>query len=182
MMGKSKTGIGRWDLTVRFLDWRSGGDADEELVRRIGGLFRGLVCRMGGGEDVDDIVQESWLRLMEKRDLYVERSPVECWLAALCRGVAVDMYRRRGLSLRMSDRGRVGVDVEDYEIRWLEVRDYLEVAVGDLSARVCELRWLRGLKHKDVALALGMTSSASRSRLMRARRVLVKDGLSDFLR
>jgi RNA polymerase sigma-70 factor (ECF subfamily) len=58
-------------------------------------LVRYLVYVLGRHEDVDDLVQETWLRVMERGKSYDGRSRFEPWLFTVARHLAIDLVRRR---------------------------------------------------------------------------------------
>jgi RNA polymerase sigma-70 factor (ECF subfamily) len=69
-------------------------------------LVRYLVYVLGRREDVDDLVQETWLRVMERGKSYDGRSRFEPWLFTVARHLAIDLVRRRkDLSLDAEDEG-----------------------------------------------------------------------------
>jgi RNA polymerase sigma-70 factor (ECF subfamily) len=69
-------------------------------------LVRYLVYVLGRREDVDDLVQETWLRVMERGKSYDGRSRFEPWLFTVARHLAIDLVRRRkDVSLDAEDEG-----------------------------------------------------------------------------
>jgi RNA polymerase sigma-70 factor (ECF subfamily) len=75
-------------------------------------LVRYLVYVLGRREDVDDLVQETWVRVMERGKSYDGRSRFEPWLFTVARHLAIDLVRRRReVSLDAEDEGGAGVMV-----------------------------------------------------------------------
>jgi len=67
-------------------------------------LVRYLICLLGRREGVDDLVQETWLRVLERGSSYDGHSRFEPWLFRVARNIAVDaMRKRRTLSLDSDD-------------------------------------------------------------------------------
>src|SRR5580700_218089 len=63
-------------------------------------LVRYLIYLMGRHDEVDDLVQETWLRVLERGRSYDGRSRFEPWLFAIARNLTIDhMRRRKTLSL-----------------------------------------------------------------------------------
>ena len=58
-------------------------------------LVRYLIYLLGRREDVEDLVQETWLRVLERGASFDGRSRFEPWLFAIARHLAIDMMRRR---------------------------------------------------------------------------------------
>jgi RNA polymerase sigma-70 factor (ECF subfamily) len=62
---------------------------------------------LGRRDGVDDLVQETWLRVMERGKSYDGRSRFEPWLFTVARHLAIDfLRRRREVSLDAEDDGR----------------------------------------------------------------------------
>jgi len=58
-------------------------------------LVRYLIYFLGRRDLVDDLVQETWLRVLERGGQYDGRSRFEPWLFTIARNLAVDQMRRR---------------------------------------------------------------------------------------
>jgi len=61
-------------------------------------LVRYLVSLLGRRDGVDDMVQETWLRVLERGESYDGRSRFEPWLFRVARNVALDAMRKRPMS------------------------------------------------------------------------------------
>jgi RNA polymerase sigma-70 factor (ECF subfamily) len=71
-------------------------------------LVRYLVSLFGRRHGVDDLVQETWLRVMERGGSYDGRYRFEPWLFRVARNIALDTMRKRPmLSLDSRDGGGV---------------------------------------------------------------------------
>src|SRR5579871_6723343 len=63
-------------------------------------LVRYLIYLTGSRELVDDLVQETWLRVLERGCTYDGLSRFEPWLFTIARNLAIDsMRKRRNVSL-----------------------------------------------------------------------------------
>ena len=58
-------------------------------------LVRYLVFLLGRRDGVDDLVQETWLRVLERGDTYDGRYRFEPWLFRVARNIALDVMRKR---------------------------------------------------------------------------------------
>lgn len=58
-------------------------------------LIRYLVSLLGKRDGVDDLVQETWLRVLERGGSYDGRSRFEPWLFRVARNLALDRMRKR---------------------------------------------------------------------------------------
>src|SRR5580698_7097579 len=67
-------------------------------------LVRYLIYLLGRRDGVDDLVQETWLRVLERGSSYGGHSRFEPWLFRVARNIAFDAIRkRRTLSLDSDD-------------------------------------------------------------------------------
>jgi RNA polymerase sigma-70 factor (ECF subfamily) len=67
-------------------------------------LVRYLIYLLGRRDQVDDLVQETWLRVLERGRSYDGQSPFAPWLFTIARNLAVDSLRKRRIfSLDSSD-------------------------------------------------------------------------------
>jgi RNA polymerase sigma-70 factor (ECF subfamily) len=58
-------------------------------------LVRYLIYLLGRRDSVDDLVQETWLRVLERGRSYDGRSRFEPWLFAIARNLTIDHLRKR---------------------------------------------------------------------------------------
>jgi RNA polymerase sigma-70 factor (ECF subfamily) len=69
-------------------------------------LVRYLIYLLGRRDEVDDLVQETWLRVLERGSSYDGRSRFEPWLFTIARNLAIDHLRKgRTFSLDSNDEG-----------------------------------------------------------------------------
>jgi RNA polymerase sigma-70 factor, ECF subfamily len=67
-------------------------------------LVRYFIYLLGRRDGVDDLVQETWLRVLERGSSYDGHSRFEPWLFRVARNIAIDaMRRRQNLSLDSDD-------------------------------------------------------------------------------
>jgi RNA polymerase sigma-70 factor (ECF subfamily) len=67
----------------------------QELVERYQyRLVRYLIYLLGRRDEVDDLVQETWLRLLERGSSYDGHSRFEPWLFTIARNLAIDHMRK----------------------------------------------------------------------------------------
>jgi len=68
-------------------------------------LVRYLVSVLGRRDGVDDLVQETWLRVLERRGSYDGQSRFEPWLFRVARNIALDAMRKRPIFSLDSNEG-----------------------------------------------------------------------------
>jgi len=140
-------------------------------VGRIGGLARWLMAQ----DDVEDVLQEIFIRVWEKLHTFKGQSAFKTWLHRLATNVILRRRSERGaqqerysgsefdLERAQSDRVTPGLKVD------------LEAAVGQLPERAREvfvLHDMAGYKHEEIASLLEITPGTSRSQLHHARMAL----------
>jgi RNA polymerase sigma-70 factor (ECF subfamily) len=68
-------------------------------------LVRYLVSLLGRRDGVDDLVQETWLRVLERGGSYDGQSRFEPWLFRVARNIALDAFRKRPMFSLDSNEG-----------------------------------------------------------------------------
>ncbi len=159
--------------------------AFEELVRRTHVDVYSLARRLTGDpDDARDVVQETYLRAYRAIGSFRGDAQFSTWLYRITANCASTMRRRRGRHRHVEladDHAQVDRDLHhDPEARVATVglRDRLEAAIRLLPPKlrsVVVLRDLHGLSHRDIAAELGITESAAKVRLHRARKQLQAD-------
>jgi RNA polymerase sigma-70 factor, ECF subfamily len=103
-----------WTVTVNDDTQRIARGLGEKDVALLHGLveqyqyrlIRYLIFLLGSRDPVDDLVQETWLRVLERGRTYDGQSRFEPWLFAIARNLAIDYTRkRRSISLDSTDFG-----------------------------------------------------------------------------
>ncbi len=152
------------------------GDGDESAFRVIygrhtGSLYQFALRLMGGNEhDAEDVVQETWIRAVEKLATFRWKASLATWLT----GIALNQCRTR---FRRRDRRWLEVKESDLTARPppLDERIDLEHAVAALPPgyrAVLVLHDIEGMTHQELAARLGVAVGTSKSQLARARAML----------
>lgn len=171
--------------------WRAGDEqAAAELVRR---HARALARFLGAGgapdSDVDDLVQETFIRAFRGMDRFREQCQFRTWLMAIGGNALKDHGRRAAtrsgarrqvIPLDESVRDRNGTPLELVEADEAQAR----VAAGlqtlpRLQREVFLLRAQHGLEYDDIAAALATTPGAARvhyHHAVRRLREMLDDG------
>ena len=149
--------------------WRAGDEgAAAELVRRHAPAVARFLSAAGGGDDVDDLVQESFFRAFRKIDTYRGGASFRTWVIAIGSNALKDSRRRL--------RRRPAVPLETDEIPDERTDPHGELVGRELEQRVGEcvqrlprlqrdvflLRAQQGREYDDIAAALGTTPGAAR--------------------
>jgi len=146
--------------------------AFERLYRRhvakIHSLARWLLSR----DDVDDVLQDVFLRVWQKLDTFRGKSTFSTWLHRLATNVILrrrekigtDESRNSGSELELVNRAAIGNNAG--------LKVDIENAVDRLPPRarqVFVLHDMEGYKHEEIATALEISVGTSRSQLHHAR-------------
>lgn len=157
-----------------------GGDptAFELLVDRYAQRLRSYLLRQADAQEVDDLLQEVFLRLVRNSRKLARRETIEGWLFSVARNLTLDRRRaaRRWRPLTIEDselelrRGGAGaLDPEDaLESKLLGER--VEEAVASLPEHEREIFLLRHyskLSFREIAALLGIPVNTALSRMHR---------------
>jgi RNA polymerase sigma-70 factor (ECF subfamily) len=151
-----------------------GDDASvAELVRRTQADIWRCCEALGSRGEVEDLVQETYLRALGSIRRYRGDAPVRVWLLAVARNVCADHVRRRQRSRRLVERLR---PLADDAATPLEAGPFPPGDLDDLLAGIDPdrrdafvLTQILGLSYDEAAVALGCPIGTIRSRVARAR-------------
>lgn len=171
------------ELVERACD--GDGDAITLLVERYSPrLHRYLTRLVGRPEQAEDLLQDTWLRVMEKLDSFRIDRPFAPWLYAVARNRAIDILRRQSRQGRKEPHYRAEdgtftdpldlvADPAPSALDELSERDLLGHVQKTLAALPPELREVLSLRFEaqfrldDIARVLRLPSSTVKSRLYR---------------
>jgi RNA polymerase sigma-70 factor (ECF subfamily) len=156
------------------------------------------VYRLAAGLLEDDmeaegVVQESFLRLFERLDQFEGRSKLGTWLYRMAYNAAIDRLRKRRptLSLDVGDDEEIPTpiiladwrDVPERLLAQAEIRQELDKAIAALPEKyrgIFILREIEGVSTRETAVITGLSISAAKVRLHRAR-LFLRERLSESL-
>lgn len=143
-----------------------------ELVRRTQPAVWRLCHHLGSPGQVEDLVQDTYLRALAALPGYRGDAPVQVWLLAIARRVCADHVRRRQRERRLMERVRA-VAPRDEAPEPSMTADVLDVLDADRRAAFV-LTQLLGLRYEEAAVVLDCPIGTVRSRVARARAVLAE--------
>jgi RNA polymerase sigma factor (sigma-70 family) len=149
------------------------------LVDRHGARIHAHLARMtGSGDDADDLLQETWVRVARGARTYTSGRPVRPWLYGIASNLARDLGRRRAVRARgdaLAAAGREpGVAPQAGAVEGRALRE----RVARLPERLREvvlLRYFEDLDEAEMAEALGVPRGTVKSRLHGAIRALKRE-------
>ena len=140
-------------------------------------LVRYLIYLLGRRDGVDDLVQETWLRVLERGSSYDGQSRFEPWLFRVARNIALDAMRKRPMfSLDSNDDGGVRPSPASNEpspfmhAARTEDADRLARSLHTLEPVYREalvLRFQEDLSLQEIAVVVGAPVSTVASRIYR---------------
>ena len=166
---------------------RAGATDDfAEIVRRHQGHVFALLHRYErDAHRLQDLAQETFVKVWRSLDQFDGRAPFRHWLSRIAVRVALDHLRRQ-----KRRRNEIGFsDLGDEVLDWLRsddetcaletghARELLEAALGELSPAerlVLTLQELEGRSVKEISVLTGSSGVAVRVRALRARAKLRK--------
>ena len=166
--------------------------AFEAIVARFQGRVFGLARRITGQQqDAEDVVQQTFLSVIEHLDGFRAESSFATWILRIAANHALKILRkRRGmptvpLDVSNEDDGYAGVPHPDFIAEWrdnpedlaqrAETKQLLESSLAELDDKyriVFVLRDIEGLSTKETAELIGISEANAKVRLLRARLLL----------
>jgi RNA polymerase sigma-70 factor (ECF subfamily) len=174
------------DLIAR---WKSGDErAATALVERHADAIARFAASVGAREDVEDLVQETFVRAFGSFDSFRGESSLRTWLFTIARRLLLDRRRserRRGGGSRMALDVKDSDAVTEYDALDAVVADETQHRMREAVARltptqreVFTLRVSEGLSYKEIADAVDTTEGAARVHYHNAMRA-IKEFLDD---
>jgi RNA polymerase sigma factor (sigma-70 family) len=127
-------------------------------------------------QDAEDILQEGFIKVFTKLDQYKFKGPLEGWVKKIIVNCALQKFRDKHRLYNIIDSNIAAEEFADKEttfdrINAKDVIKYIQ-ALPNMYRLVFNLYVFEGLKHKEIALLLGISEGTSKSNLHDARRIL----------
>ncbi len=158
-------------------------------------IYRLALKMTGSEQDAEDVMQETFIKALNHIDTFEGRSKISTWLYRIATNEALMLLRKRKDGVTDIDEGIetdegdvIPVQIIDWcclpekELLSGETRQHLQSAamkLSDSNRAAFMLRDVEGLSTEDAAESLGISESALKVRLMRARMQL-REELSDY--
>lgn len=144
------------------------------LYRRHAGGLTAFLRRYLGNPDVDDVVQETWLRAVRGLAGFRATSSFRTWLIGIGLNTAREALRRQSRQGHRLEANRSPPELRAASAP-LDARIDLERAIADLPERhraVLLLHDVEGFTHPEIGRLLDIATGTARSHLHHARRAL----------
>ena len=170
------------DEDARDVTLAADGDqtAFERLYRRHVARVTSLARWLGDPADVDDAVQEIFLRVWQKLHTFAGQAACSTWLHRVAVNLLVRRRERTGIRQRRESQDEAPLLAAPAPRERPDLRVAIERAVERLPAGardVFVLHDMEGYKHEEIGRMLGVDPGTSRSQLHRAR-LLLREQLS----
>ena len=149
--------------------WLDGDErAASELVSRHAPAVARFVSSIGMRVDVDEIVQDTFVRAFGAIESFRADAALRTWLFTIARRLVLDRRRsekRRGVELEVQEDDAATGDDPLSSLVAQEMEDRLRAAVARLTTmqrEVFTLRVTEGMGYKEIADVVGSTEGAAR--------------------
>jgi RNA polymerase sigma-70 factor (ECF subfamily) len=142
-----------------------------ELVRRTEQAVWQVCSVLGSDGEVEDLVQESYLRALRALPRFRGEAPVRLWLLSIARRTCADHVRRRQRQRVLLDRLATASTTGEAAVAvggGILTRELLQQLDPD-RREAFALTQLGGLSYEEAAAAVGCPIGTIRSRVARAR-------------
>ena len=160
-------------------------EAFRTLVERHSRYVFAVAQRMtGNAEDAEDVVQETWIKAHKQLSRFEARADFRTWLHRICVNCSIDLIRGRRhredphdpadlTEGPLGERGSEGQPTPDRLAASAQIHDCVHEALSRLTTlerAAFTLRHLDGMSIKEVSVALGLKTSATKHGIFRAVR------------
>jgi len=147
--------------------------AQEMLYRSFSSKMMAVCLRYASSQfEAEDILQMGFIKVFKNINQFANKGSLEGWVRRIMVNTAIEFSRK---SVILQDIDAVNestiIDSQLFEINELEVKDLLKM-IQELAPGyrlVFNMYAIEGFSHKEIARALDISESASKSQLFRAR-------------
>ncbi len=152
-------------------------------------LFTFISVKVGKREDIEEILQDTWISILDSLPLFEFKSSFLTWAKSIAMHEVADFYRRRKIKSIVFSRlpflenlvsEALGPEMV-YQQK--EVRRDLEKAFTRLSegyGKILRLKYVEGLSMAQIGSRLNISIKAVESRLSRARAAFQREWRRDY--
>ena len=116
----------------------------------------------------DDVVQETYVKIIEKAFSYRKGTNARAWVLSIARNIAIDYYRKRKFECDTDEITDAGMRFDESTVlSSMEVKKALD-NLSDEERQIVTLKVYAGLKHREIAELLGITTDACKKKYQRA--------------
>lgn len=159
-------------------------------------IYRLALKILGDTQDAEDVLQNTFLKALQNLPTFEGRSSLSTWLYRIAVNESLMLIRKRRPEVQVSAGDSDSEEDEDYLpiqfVDWTTIPEeamlsseavtYLDQAIQRLPPKlrlVFLLRDVEGLSIRETSETLGLTETAVKTRLLRAR-LFLREQLSDY--
>ena len=168
----------------RLVELALSGDvtAFEHLFGRYRDSLRKLYeQRLGGGQDADDLLQETFIKVFIGMPRYDSRYTFGQWIYTIARNTFIDFARKRQEDLPLDERFAIPVEstapTPEERVISIQQRSQLDCYMERMTAdyrRLIELRFFDELSYEEISRKLSIPLGTVKTRIHRARERLCR--------
>ncbi len=149
-----------------------------------GRLFSFLYRRCGDGSVAEDLLQETWLRVVRARDRFDPRRRFSTWLFQIANNLCRDRGRRLQVERRGKQKVTAAMLAEIPTARTAPADPRIDIAgrlarLSDRLREVVVLRYFHDKSEREIATIVGIPAGTVKSRLHQAVRVMREQEIAD---
>ena len=129
--------------------------------------------------EAEDIVQETLIKVWNKRDSWDQIDNIEAFCFTVCRNLSLDSIKRHdNQNKTLDDKGSDQIDTSNDPSRQTIVNDQMDMvrqivdSLPEKQRSFIQLRDFEGKTYKDIALILGITEEQVKVNIFRARQAI----------
>lgn len=151
---------------------------DDHALKELYRIYARLVlhvCRQHrlGDQDAEDVLQETFISLLEKSGSIIEASKVKAWLCMTARNKAIDTHRKHIKRKQIEKAKNDETLVSDNRTQNIECQTVVEEILAieaETGDSLLRLRYVEGKSVKEIAIIKGIAVSTVTTNLTRNRR------------
>jgi len=158
-------------------------------------IYRMALKMLANPQDAEDVLQNTFLKAIQALPTFEGRSSLSTWLYRIAVNEALMIIRRQKPGIEIDFKNNEDSDetsaltqftdwccLPEWELVSAEAKKYFDIAIQQLSEKlrvVFILRDIEGLSIHETSMALEITESTVKTRLLRAR-LKLRELLSDY--
>jgi RNA polymerase sigma-70 factor (ECF subfamily) len=145
-------------------------------------LYAFLMHLFNSKEDAEEIVQDTFIKIWEKREEFIEGYPFDAFLFKIAKNAFLNLNRKKVNRKVFEDHlhflNELSPDKTDDYIIFKETRDIINAVIDGMSPKRKEiflLRRIEGLSRKEIAEKLGISIITVDSQLVKANKYMKEE-------
>jgi RNA polymerase sigma-70 factor (family 1) len=142
-------------------------------------LYSYIYSMLQSKEDAEEIVQEAFIKIWEKRELYNEDYPFNSFLFKIAKNAFLNSLRKKVNRKVTEENWDILIDAHtkpaDEYLIYEETRGVIEAVIGNLPPKrkeIFKMRRIDGMSRSEIAESLGISIITVDSQLMKAYRYM----------